>query len=219
VCSSDLPDFRNFVNKKIPAPIQVFVHDKEPLTLDEYGKLCNELKKMGRWQELAYIKLSFSTGARRNEIRQILKEIVSYEPKLSGDIKIYSTNELRCKGRGKSGKVRKLQFDEETLVSIKKWLEVRGSDDCPYLFIAREKGETNQISSEALNSWCKTLFTKIVGRRVHPHLFRESRATTLVVEQGKNIKIAQKLLGHNSSTTTEIYVIRDDENDSDEAFG
>jgi len=59
---------------------------------------------------------------------------------------------------------------------------------------------------------------KIVGRRFHPHLIRESRATTLVVEQGRDIKSAQKLLDHKSSTTTEIYVIRKDEDNADEAF-
>jgi len=49
-------------------------------------------------------------------------------------------------------------------------------------------------------------------------LLRESRATSLVVEQGMDISIAQKLLGHASSTTTQIYVIRNDENDADDAF-
>ena len=58
------------------------------------------------------------------------------------------------------------------------------------------------------------------GRRVHPHLFRESRATNLVVFQHKAPEVAQKLLGHNQVTTTlDHYIIRNDENDqSDEAF-
>jgi len=214
----DYPSFRNYVTKKIPSPVAVSVHSKEPLTLDEYEKLCTELERQEMWQPLAYLKVSFSTGARRNEIKQLLKEIVSYEPKIIGESKIYQTHDLRCKGRGVAGKVRKLQMDDIAMDAVKKWLSVRGDDDCPYVFVAKKDKQYQQISSEAMNRWCSVTFEKIVGRRVHPHLLRETRATTMVVEQGKDIKIAQKLLGHTSSTTTEIYVIRNDENDSDEAF-
>ena len=216
--SDDFPTWRNFINKKITAPILSFVNEKKPLSLDEYRRLCEELEKRKNWQELAYLKCSFSSGARRAEIRQFLKNIINEEPKLIGETKIYSTGEIRCKGRGKIGKVRKLQIDEDAMNSVKKWLIIRGEDSCKYLFVSKNKDTVKQISMEAFNSWCANLFTEIVGRRVHPHLFRESRATSMVVEQGKDIKIAQKLLGHNSSLTTEAYIIREDKDDSDEAF-
>jgi site-specific recombinase XerD len=216
--SDEIPLFRNFVNKKIPAPVLNFINEKKPLTLEEYKHLCLELEKLEKWQELAYLKCSFSSGARRAEIRQFLKNIVNEEPKLIGETKIYSTGEIRCKGRGVIGKVRKLQIDEDSMNSIIKWLEIRGEDSCKFLFIAKNNGEAKQISLETFNGWCANLFTEIVGRRVHPHLFRESRATSMVVEQKKDIKIAQKLLGHLSSVTTETYVIRDDKDDSDDAF-
>ena len=214
----EFPLWRNFINKKITAPILNFINEKKPLTLEEYKKLCDELEKREKWQELAYLKCSFSSGARRAEIRQFLKNIVNEEPKLVGETKIYSTGEIRCKGRGKIGKVRRLQIDEDAMISIKKWLEIRGKDSCEFLFISKNNEIIKQISLETFNNWCSNLFTEIVGRRVHPHLFRESRATSMVVEQGKDIKIAQKLLGHNSTITTETYVIREDKDDSDEAF-
>ena len=216
--SDEYPMFRNFINKKIPAPVQSFVNEKKPLTLEEYHSLCFSLEALEKWQELAYLKCSFSSAGRRAEIAQILKDIVKTEPKIVGIVKIYSTSDIRCKGRGKAGKVRRLQIDEDAMLSIRKWLEVRGDDDCPYLFVSKVGDTAKQISLETFNAWCSGLFEGIVGRRVHPHLFRESRATSMVVEDGKDIKIAQKLLGHNSSTTTEIYVIRDDKDDSDEAF-
>ena len=216
--SDTFPLFRNFVNKKIPAPEQHFVNDKKPLTLDEYKHLCQELEKKEKWQELAYLKCSFSSGARRAEIRQFLKNMTSVEPKTIGETKIYSTGEIRCKGKGKIGTVRKLQIDEGAMTAIKKWLEIRGEDSCKYLFISKSNNEIKQISLETFNKWCSSLFTEIVGRRVHPHLFRESRVTSMVTEQGKDIKIAQKLLGHLASQTTEIYLIREDKDDSDEAF-
>ena len=62
------------------------------------------------------------------------------------------------------------------------------------------------------------MFEPIVGRRFHPHLLRESRATQMVVEEGMDIKLAQKLLGHESSETTEIYIIRDNTDELDDLY-
>ena len=63
-----------------------------------------------------------------------------------------------------------------------------------------------------------TIFTEIVGRRVHPHILRESRATNIVVYEHKSAEVAQKLLGHvDVSTTKNHYIIKPDEDDeSDE---
>lgn len=104
---------------------------------------------------------------------------------------------------------------------LKKWLEVRGKDDCPYMFVVKTKdGQARQVGEGIFNDWCSGLFTKIVGRRCHPHLFRESRATNLVVYEHKSAEVAQKLLGHNDvSTTKNHYIIKNGEDDeSDEAF-
>lgn len=227
----EYPNFKNYISKKIPNPPSAFVNKKEPLTLAEYDNLCRKLEEKEMWQQLAYLKFSFSTSARRNEVRQLLKNIVDTEPlikdieskdkdgnKMILQSKSFMTHDIRCKGKGKVGLVRKLQFDQAAMDAIKKWLEVRGEDSCPYVFITKHGERIEQIAVETFNMWCSDIFEKIVGRRVHPHLLRETRATSLVVEQGKDISVAQKLLGHKSSQTTEIYIVRKDENASDEAF-
>jgi site-specific recombinase XerD len=220
--SEDFPNWRTFINKKIVAPPANFVHEKEPLNLEEYKHLCEELLSQEKYQILAYVSFSFSTGARRAEVRQLLKEVTSYEGKVfisnEKEVTTYSTHALRAKGRGKIGKVRKLQFDSEAMKYIKLWLEFRGEDDCPFVFATKRNGKMVQVSENTFNLWGKNYIEPIVGRRFHPHLLRESRATTLTVEQGKDINVAQKLLGHNSSETTRLYVIRKDAEDSDGAF-
>ncbi len=220
--ADEYKDFRNYVNKSIALPPKTFRNEKKPLTLDEYHNLCTRLLEAEMWQQLAYVKVSFSSGARRAEVAQLLKEIINYEPKVSGKdthkIVSFLSNPVRCKGRGKVGKVRKLQFDQEAMDAIKKWISVRGDDNCPFIFASKKHGEYTQVSEATFNLWSEKYFAPIVGRRFHPHLLRETRATTMVVEEGKDINVAKKLLGHQSTETTQIYVVRGDEDDADEAF-
>lgn len=228
----EYPMFRSFVTSDMQVISTGYVHEKKPLTTEEYEKLCQQLEEMEEWQKLAWLKFSYSTGCRRAESRQLLKEIVDYQPiikevtttdedgnEIKAISKSYKTHKIRCKGRSKQGKVRQLQFGEDAMNAIKKWLEVRGEDDCPYVFVTIDRNGVNQTGETTFNSWCSGLFTKLVGRRVHPHLLRESRATNIVVEEHKSLETAQKLLGHESSeTTVKHYIIREDTDDADEAF-
>lgn len=228
----EYPMFRSFVTSEMKVVKTGNVFDKEPLTPDEITKLCNKLEEMGEWQKLAYVLFSYSTGCRRAEARQLLKEVITYPAsekeiiyydengkECKGISKSYQTHKIRCKGASIVGKVRKLKFDQKTMDALKKWLEIRGDDECPYVFVTKTKEGYTQISEGGFNNWCD-LFTEIIGRRVHPHMFRESRATNLVVYEHKSSKVAQKLLGHNDVSTTENHYIvnpnADDE--SDEAF-
>lgn len=227
----DYPTFRNFINKSIKRPPKAFVHPKEPLTIAEFDHLIAELEKMEEWEKIAYLKFTLETGCRRAESRQVLKDIVNAKSvvrtktvtdddgnETQVPVTLYQTPPIRCKGKGDVGKVRKLTFGEDTMNAFKKWLEVRGEDDCPYMFITKYNGQVNQISESGFNAWSINCFEKIVGRRVHPHLFRESRATQAVVEEGKDIETVRALLGHESSETTKIYVIRDDSEDVTDLF-
>lgn len=235
----EYPTFRSFVTSEMKVVKTGNVYEKVPLTPDEYIHLCEELEKREEWQKLAYLTFTYSTGCRREETRQLLKEVINYQPKekeitvcdedgnkKTVTSKYYLTHTIRCKGASIVGKPRKLKFNEDAMYWLKKWIEVRGEDDCPYVFVVKRKdkntGEikTKQVCEGVFNDWCKGLFTEIVGRRVHPHLFRESRATNLVVYEHKSPEVAQKLLGHNDvSTTKNHYIIMDSADDeSDEAF-
>jgi site-specific recombinase XerD len=224
------PTFHNYITKQIKKPPKAFVHPKEPLTEEELDKIIKVLEEKGMWQQLAYLTYSYSTGCRRTESSLLLKEVADYDMVIKkktekdddgNDIEVekkyYITHDIRCKGEGHTGKVRKLKFDEKAMYYIKKWLEVRGDDDCPYMFVSKYR-EIKQVGESTFGEWCHKYFEPIIGRRIHPHILRESRATNLVVHEGKDIGTAQSLLGHASSETTKIYVIRDDSEDSDDAF-
>lgn len=235
----EYPTFRTFVTKEMKVIKTGYVYEKNPITPDEYEMMCKKLKEDGEYQILAYLMFSYITGCRRAETRQLLKEVVDYTPN-EKEITVtdedgnehkaisrsYLTHTIRCKGASKVGKPRKLKFNEDVMEALKKWLEVRGDDDCPYMFVTRHKNketgeyEMRQVSESTFNGWCTNVLGKILGRRCHPHLSRESRATNLVVYEKKSPEVAQKLLGHNDvSTTKNHYIIQDNETDeSDEAF-
>jgi len=212
----DYPLFRNIYNKQIPNPPKALRNEKKPLSEEELRHLIRTLEEREEWQMLAYIHFSYSSGARREEVRQLLKEVANYEK--VKDKSYYLTHNIRCKGRSKQGKIRKLVFDETAMQAIKKWLEVRGEDDCPYVFVKKTKdGKVNQVNPTTFNYWCSEIFSEIVGRRVHPHQLRSTRATHLVLS-GKNIESAQALLGHESSETTKIYIVKETDDELDDAF-
>lgn len=223
--SDDYPQFRNIYSKAIPNVAKTAVKEKNPLTIKEIEKIMKVLLKNEDWQKLAYISYTYITGCRREETRQLLKEVASYEKHVdkSGDVKsYYLTHSIRAKGRGREGKVRKFKFDDKAMEYIKKWIEYRSTqvenDTCPYVFVSKSKGNYKQISANTFNLWCEEFSEILGGKPVHPHLFRSSRATNAVLEEGKDLKAVQKLLGHNSSQTTEIYIVRDDSDDDDDLF-
>lgn len=225
---SDYLTFRNYITPALKTPQTGKVHEKLPLSDAEYEKLCQELILKEDWQKLAYLKFTYISGCRRNESRQLLKEVVDYKPtermvKVKDEngiehtlpVKKYKTHLIKCKGK-KNDPLRKLSFDEDTLFYFNKWLEVRGEDDCPYMFISGKQDTARMVSQNGFNQWCKC-FEKIIGRRIHPHMLRMSRATNLYLS-GKNIEAIKTLLGHKSSDTTRIYIIRDEDDDEDEIF-
>jgi integrase len=228
----DYPTFHNFINKSIRKPPPSPVHEKLPPNKTEMEMLLKELESREEWQYIAYLKFTYETGCRRAESRQILKSIESAESitkiikmrdengvEEERESKYYLTHKVRCKGRGTIGKVRTFKFSDYSMDAIKKWVQSRGEDDCEYLFVTKYYGAIKQCSESTFNQWMSRIFSPILGRRFTPHALRSSRATIGVVEDGRSIESLQKLLGHESATTTKIYVCKQDEDDeSDELF-
>lgn len=223
--SDEYPDVRNIYSKAVPSVGSVKKKEKEPLTLNEIAKITEALEEREEWQKLAYFWFSIGSGARREEVRQVLREVANYDKFVKdGDEKnYYLTNKVRAKGKGREGKVRRHYITEEAMEYIQKWVRFRESnydfDDNEHLFVTvNVSGEkVNQISASTFNVWCNEFSEYIDGKKIHPHLLRTTRAT-LLSDEGVDIRAIQKLLGHEDASTTSIYIISDND-EIDDIFG
>lgn len=154
------------------------------LTISEIKRLINSTNNI---KHKLIIKLLYGCGLRVNEIINLKKEDINFEENL---IKIRLA-------KGKKDRFLKIPF------SIKDELEsYLKLNDSNYLFPSNRGGKLTTATIQAiLKSSAKKAEIK---KRVYPHLLRHSFATHLL-ENGTDIKIIQKLLGHSDIKTTQIY--------------
>lgn len=109
--------------------------------------------------------------------------------------------------RGKGGKPRTVYLDNGALAALKVWVERRrslGFDDRKTPLFCTLKG--TELATPYLRRWLPKLAAKAgIAKRVHPHIFRHSRAAELH-EQGATVKEVQLALGHSNLATTSLYL-------------
>lgn len=206
--------FRN-IFKGVETPAKALVHEKNYINEEDWEHIIKSLTEKEDWQTLCFLQLGYATGGRKGELIQIKKEVVN-QPKA----KLYKTHPVRGKGRGKQGRpIDFLAFDQVAMDAMTKWLEVRGEDECEYLFVHKTKdGKVSQLDKDTFNAWMSTRVQPLVEYRVYPHILRKTRATHLANSGASPEKIA-KLLNHESSETTKAhYIVRDDSNDLNDLF-
>ncbi len=143
-------------------------------------------------RDIAVIELLFATGMR-------ISELCSLRP---ADIDFISNNVLIY---GKGAKERILQIgNPEVLSALSLYHETFKSDIdiCGYFFVNRLQ---KKLSDQSVR-YMITRYAKLAGIEQHltPHMFRHSFAT-LLLEQDVDIRYIQRMLGHSSISTTEIY--------------
>jgi site-specific recombinase XerD len=217
----DFLTFRNYV-EGVPNPVLSKTYEKVVLSKEEIELICKTLEESKQHQELSAFMLLYTSGSRRSELIQVKKDVVTYEQvkdaKTGEDKGYYMTGNVRGKGKGELGEQYPLLFDDKVKDYMKKWMDVRGEDDCEYLFVSNYNGKVSQISPSTVNYWFTEIFSDIVGRRVNPHITRSSRSTH-ILESGMDIKKAQQLLRHKDSSTTEkFYDLRQDKDDLSGVF-
>lgn len=205
MCDDEYPDFRNIVNK-VPAPKLIHVREKTYLEENDFIIIKEELIKREDWQRLVYLCISYDSACRRGEAHKILKNID------------YDNNKTNIVV-GKGGKTFPLFFSDETKEYIKKWMDIRGNDDCNKLFAIKKNGKVIGVKYSTLYNWCDT-FTEILNEKtgknmiVYPHSLRGSRLTNLHYDKDMPINVLQEFAHHSDPSTTINSYIEKRENDT-----
>lgn len=140
----------------------------------------------------AILELLFATGARVAEVCNLHSEDVDL---LGKSVKFY----------GKGSKERIIPIENFSVLNILRKYRSLFSDEISasgYFFVNKLGGRTTEQSVRGMiNSYCK-----MCGIEMHitPHMFRHSFAT-LLLEEDVDIRYIQRMLGHSSITTTQIY--------------
>lgn len=140
----------------------------------------------------AILELLFATGARVAEICTLRSDNVDL---LGNSVKFY----------GKGSKERIIPIENFAVLSIlRKYhsLFEKEIPDSGYFFVNKlGRRMTEQSVCNMINFYCKQCG---VDMHITPHMFRHSFAT-LLLEEDVDIRYIQRMLGHSSITTTQIY--------------
>lgn len=143
-------------------------------------------------RDIAVIELLFATGIRISELCSLKPSDIDFENK---SILIY----------GKGAKERILQIGNPKVLSALILYQRAFQKDielCGYFFVNRLQ---NKLSDQSVR-FMISRYARLANIQQHltPHMFRHSFAT-LLLEQDVDIRYIQRILGHSSISTTEIY--------------
>ena len=143
-------------------------------------------------RDIAVIELLFATGMRISELCSLKPSDIDLE---NNTVLIY----------GKGSKERILQFGNCEVISALATYQSTFKADisaCGYFFVNKRK---QKLSDQSVHFMINR-YAALAGIEQHitPHMFRHSFAT-LLLEQDVDIRYIQKMLGHSSISTTEIY--------------
>ncbi len=177
--------FRNVLNKpiNIPKPKR---NKKIPeiLTKDEIKKMINITSNI---KHKLILKLLYGCGLRVSEVVNLKKEDLNFD---EGLVHI---------NLSKGKRDRFVKIPESLAEELESYYKLNYEE---ILFPSNRGGKlTKKTIAKIVENAAKKAK---INKRVYPHLLRHSFATHLL-EQGTDLRIIQKLLGHSDIKTTQIY--------------
>ncbi len=174
------------------------LHLPEVLTLDEINDMVEAIdpSKAEASRDRAIMEVLYGCGLRVSELTQLEMS------------KVYA-DEGYLVVRGKGNKERMVPMSEVSIYEIERyleefrsWLPVKpGCDNI--LFLNRRGGALTRVRIFQI---IKDLASAAgIRKNISPHTLRHSFATHLL-EGGANLRAIQQMLGHESITTTQIYI-------------
>ncbi len=138
---------------------------KSHFTLDEIRKILNKIYNP---RDRAIITLLFKTGMRNEECRHIRVQDINFDTK----ILMICNDDMGRKGKKGTKKVTPFPMDEEVIERLKKWIQIRGKIDSPYLFVS-------YLGKDMSTTSLADIFKKYTDHESHPHQGRHTFTTLL----------------------------------------
>jgi len=159
------------------------------MAYDEQNKATTQYTKSQCNRDVAVLELLFATGMRVSELCSLNNADVNLSARF-----------IRIMGKGAKERIIQLTNDEVITTLTKYQKQDRELDES---FLRNRDGHrlSEQSVRQIINKYAKKANLKM---HVTPHIFRHTFAT-LLLEEDVDIRYIQKILGHSSITTTQIY--------------
>ena len=170
-----------------------FYPEKQIPISEEEGETLSEvlLKEDVGELERVIVEILYQTGIRKAELCALKLDSIDF-----------SKNELRIWGKG--NKVRIVPISENLAQSIQDYLKIRqpqDAEDDTLLINSKGKKVGPKFVYNVVNKYLSKVTTKV---KKSPHILRHSFATH-VLNNGAEISKVQKIMGHSSLVSTQVY--------------
>lgn len=177
----------------LPKTISLNVINQILLTAYQYqSQTTTEYQRKLVLRDIAVLEMLFATGTRVSELCQLKNNSLNLE-----------THTVKIFGKGSRERIIQIE-NNEVLCALREYHNVFADDikATGYVFINKLHMPLKEQSVREII--CK--YVKMAGYELHitPHMYRHSFAT-LLLEEDVDIRYIQRLLGHSSITTTQIY--------------
>lgn len=178
-------------NPKKKSVLPSFVREQE---MERLLELMAEGKTFPQVRNRLVVLMLYMTGIRRAELLGLTDASVMLD-------------ERQLKVTGKRNKQRLIPFGEELATEVEKYRQLRnvtfGNDaDGGFLFLNDKGGRLTETEVERIVSSSLLLVT--TQQKRSPHVLRHTFATQML-NHGADLQSIQKLLGHESLETTQVY--------------
>lgn len=184
---SDWNPFKEFRFRRTERPRAV-----SPFTPETVTKMC---QLAGSNEKIAIVKLFRRSGIRNQELVAMNKDSIEIEQLVDGaDCGIVNVV-------GKGGKTRRVYVSPDALDAIADYLETRGADSEPALFVSRRK---RRVSIRTTQRWIRKMAAAAGDDHGHPHRLRHLYCSEMAAG-GMPEGDLRARLGHEDVSTTHIY--------------
>jgi len=202
----DYPDFRNIVLKVVDSAPKSQARQKTVLSDEKVEWILEYLSEHNK-QKACWFALAVSSGARFSELLRFTVPMIDRNNLAYQDIFIETTEPIRTKGRGRTGKMlHKYIIADLFLPYFDAWMaernEILAGKDFSHDKIFIKKDGT-PATDGTVRSWIKSI-DRLIEEDFYAHALRHY-LTTYLSKKGLPAQLIKDIYGWESTTMVELY--------------